>query len=100
MILPGIELRSPGYIPGVLEGQCPKLTLHHHMDARNEVADFYRHELARALNEQSFGVLRSEVTGFSENQAEGTIALLEGQTINVVLSSAGYKVGLFPLNRW
>jgi hypothetical protein len=69
------------------------------MDAQNQVADFYRHELARALNEQAFGILRSEVTNFSENQAEGTITLLEGQTINVVLLSAGYKVGLFP-ERW
>jgi hypothetical protein len=68
------------------------------MDARNEVADFYPRELAQALNEQSFGILRSEVTNFAENQAEGTITLLEGQTINVVLSSAGYKVRLFPLN--
>ncbi|KAH9982776.1 hypothetical protein BGW80DRAFT_45331 [Lactifluus volemus] len=62
------------------------------MDTQNEVVDFYRHELARALNEQSFGVSRSEITNFTENGAEATITLLEGQTINVVLSSAGYQV--------
>jgi hypothetical protein len=68
------------------------------MDTQNEVVDFYRHELARALNEQSFGVSRSNITNFAENGAEATITLLEGQTINVVLSSAGYQVGLFPVS--
>ena len=69
------------------------------MDAQSEVADFYRHELAQALNEQSFGISRSEITRFAENEAETTITLLEGQTINVVLSSAGYKVELCPQQR-
>ncbi|KAI0257249.1 hypothetical protein BJV78DRAFT_1161218 [Lactifluus subvellereus] len=59
------------------------------MDARSEVADFYRHELAQALNEQSFGISRSEITHFAENEAEATIALVEGQTINVVLTQEG-----------
>lgn len=57
-----------------------------------EVAEFYRRELARALAEQAFGISRSEVTRFTENEAEATITLLEGNTINVVLSIAGYKV--------
>jgi hypothetical protein len=68
------------------------------MDARNEVADFYRHELARALNEQSFGISHSKITNFAENEAEAAITLLEGQAVKVVLSSAGYKVGLVLLS--
>ncbi|KAH9081771.1 hypothetical protein EDB83DRAFT_2334733, partial [Lactarius deliciosus] len=56
------------------------------------VVEFYRRELAWALDEQSFGVTHSEITHFSENEAEATITLLEGQTVNVALSSAGYKV--------
>jgi len=58
----------------------------------SEVAEFYRRELAQALAEQAFGISRSEVTHFTENEAEATITLLEGNTINVVLSIAGYKV--------
>jgi hypothetical protein len=64
------------------------------MDERNDskVTDFYRRELAQALNEQGFGISRSEVTHFTGNDAEATITLLEGKTINIVLSIAGYKV--------
>jgi len=62
------------------------------MNERNEVAEFYRRELTRALNEQSFGITESEVTRFDENEAEATLTLLEGKTIHVILSSAGYKV--------
>jgi len=62
------------------------------MSEQSEVADFYRRELAQALNEQSFGITRSEITRFSENEAEATITLLEGRTVDVVLSPAGYKV--------
>ena len=58
----------------------------------SEVAEFYRRELAQALAEQAFGISSSEVTRFTENEAEATIALLEGNTINVFLSIAGYKV--------
>ena len=63
------------------------------MNEQSGVADFYRYELARALDEQSFGITRSEITHFSENEAEATITLLEGQIVDVALSSAGYKVG-------
>jgi hypothetical protein len=63
------------------------------MNGQSEVADFYRRELAQALSEQSFGITRSEITHFSENEAEATITLLEGKTVDVALSSAGYKVG-------
>ncbi|KAH8997414.1 splicing factor 3B subunit 10-domain-containing protein [Lactarius akahatsu] len=62
------------------------------MNEQSKVVDFYRRELARALDEQSFGITHSEVTHFSENEAEATITLLEGQAVNVALSSAGYKV--------
>jgi hypothetical protein len=62
------------------------------MNERNEVAGFYRRELARALNEQAPWISHSEVTHFTENDAAATVALLEGKTINVVLSNAGYKV--------
>lgn len=62
------------------------------MNGQSEVADFYRRELALALSEQSFGITRSEITHFSENEAEATITLLEGKTVDVALSSAGYKV--------
>lgn len=62
------------------------------MDEPSEVADFYRRELAQALGEQSFGITRSEITHFSETEAEATITLLEGKIVDVVLSSAGYKV--------
>ena len=62
------------------------------MTEQNEIAEFYRRELAQALNEQAFGISRSEVTRFTENEAEAIVTLLEGMTINVVLSSAGYKV--------
>ena len=58
----------------------------------SEVAEFYRRELAQALAEQAFGISSSDVTHFTENEAEATITLLEGNTINVVLSIAGYKV--------
>ena len=64
------------------------------MSERNnpEVAEFYRRELAQALAEQAFGISRSEVTHFTENEAEATITLLEGNTIDVALSIAGYQV--------
>ena len=62
------------------------------MNERNEVADFYRRELTQALNEQAFGISHSEVTRFTENEAEATVTLLEGTTISIVLSNAGYKV--------
>ncbi|KAH9050546.1 hypothetical protein EDB84DRAFT_1259436 [Lactarius hengduanensis] len=62
------------------------------MNEQSVVVEFYRRELARALDEQSFGVTHSEITHFSKNEAEATITLLEGQTVNVALSSAGYKV--------
>ncbi|KAI9454829.1 hypothetical protein F5148DRAFT_1227913 [Russula earlei] len=63
------------------------------MDERNDVREFYRRELTRALNEQRFGISSgSEVTRFTENEAEAKLTLLEGETIHVVLSSAGYKV--------
>jgi len=57
-----------------------------------EVAGFYRRELAQALAEQAFGISRSEVTHFTENDAEATITLLEGNTIGIALSITGYKV--------
>ncbi|KAI0308105.1 hypothetical protein B0F90DRAFT_1680186 [Multifurca ochricompacta] len=60
--------------------------------SESEIYDFYRRELIRALNEQSFGIAHSEVTHFAENEARGAITLLEGETINVVLSSAGYQL--------
>ena len=63
------------------------------MDEQSAVADFYRRELARALNEQSFGIAHSEITHFSEHEARATMTLLEGQTVDVALSSAGYNVG-------
>lgn len=62
------------------------------MNEVHQVAEFYQRELAQALNEQAFGISRSEIIQCNENEAEATIALLEGNTINVVLSSAGYKV--------
>lgn len=59
----------------------------------DQVAEFYRRELAQALNEQAFGISSySEIIHSTENEAEATITLLEGNTINVVLSSAGHKV--------
>ncbi len=63
------------------------------MNEQSRVADFYRRELAQALDEQSFGITRSEITRFSESEAEVTITLLEGQTVDVALSSTGYRVG-------
>jgi hypothetical protein len=71
----------------------PTTASFYEMNEQSGVADFYRRELARALNEQSFGITRSEITHFSENEAEATITLLEGQIVDVALSSAGYKVG-------
>jgi hypothetical protein len=62
------------------------------MNEGDQVAEFYQRELAQALNEQAFGISRSEIIHCNENEAEATITLLEGNTINVVLSSAGYKV--------
>lgn len=62
------------------------------MNKGHQVAEFYQRELARALSEQVFGISRSEIIQCDENEAEATITLLEGNTINVVLSSAGYKV--------
>jgi len=62
------------------------------MNEGDQVAEFYQRELAQALNEQVFGISRSEIIHSNENEAEATITLLEGNTINVVLSSAGYKV--------
>jgi hypothetical protein len=62
------------------------------MNGRSEVPEFYRSELARALNEQTFGIPSSEVTHFTEDEAEASITLLEGNIVTVVLSSAGYKV--------
>ena len=58
----------------------------------DQVADFYRRELTQALNEQTFGISCSEIICFTENEAQATVTLLEGNTIDVVLSSAGYKV--------
>jgi hypothetical protein len=62
------------------------------MNEGDQVAEFYQRELAQALNEQAFGISCSEIIHCNENEAEATITLLEGNTINVVLSSAGYKV--------
>ncbi|KAN0124890.1 hypothetical protein V8E52_001442 [Russula decolorans] len=62
------------------------------MNESDQVAEFYQRELAQALNEQAFGISRSEIIHCNENEAEATITLLEGNTINVVLFSAGYKV--------
>jgi len=62
------------------------------MNESSEVADFYGRELAQALGEQSFGIVRSEITHVSETEAKATITLLEGQIVDVTLSSAGYKV--------
>ncbi|KAF8506817.1 hypothetical protein F5888DRAFT_1645557 [Russula emetica] len=62
------------------------------MNESDQVAEFYQRELAQALNEQTFGISRSEIIHCNENEAEATITLLEGNNINVVLSSAGYKV--------
>lgn len=62
------------------------------MNEVDQVAEFYQRELAQALNEQAFGISRSEIIHCNENEAEATITLLEGNTINVILSSAGYKV--------
>ena len=62
------------------------------MNGVDQVAEFYQRELTRALNEQAFGVSRSEIIHCNENEAEATITLLEGNTVNVVLSSPGYKV--------
>ena len=61
-------------------------------DGDHQVAGFYQRELAQALNEQAFGISRSEIIHSNESEAEATITLLEGNTINVVLLSAGYKV--------
>lgn len=58
----------------------------------HQVPAFYRRELAQALNEQAFGISRSEIIHCNEGEAEATVTLLEGNTINVVLLSAGYKV--------
>ena len=58
----------------------------------NQVAEFYRHELTQALNEQAFGICCSEMICSTENEAEADVTLLEGNTIHVVLSSAGHKV--------
>jgi hypothetical protein len=62
------------------------------MNERNEITGFYRCELTQALNEQAFGISHSEVIHSTENEAEATVTLLEGKTINVILSNAGYKV--------
>ena len=58
----------------------------------NQVTEFYRRELEQALKEQAFGISRSELIRSNEHEAEATITLLESNTINVVLSSAGHKV--------
>lgn len=62
------------------------------MNEGDQVAKFYQRELAQALNEQTFGISHSEIIHYNENEAEAIITLLEGNAINVVLSSAGYKV--------
>jgi hypothetical protein len=62
------------------------------MNEGDQVAEFYQRELTQALNEQDFGISRSEIIHHNEKEAEATITLLEGNTINVVLSSPGYKV--------
>lgn len=62
------------------------------MNKGHQIAEFYQRELAQALNEQTFGISRSEIIQCNENEAEANITLLEGNTINVALSSAGYKV--------
>jgi hypothetical protein len=62
------------------------------MNEGDQVAEFYQRELAQALNEQAFGISRSDIIHCNEKEAEATITLLEGSTINVVLSSPGYRV--------
>jgi len=62
------------------------------MNEGDQIAEFYQRELAQALDEQAFGISRSEIIHYNDNEAEATITLLEGSTINAVLSSAGYKV--------
>jgi len=58
----------------------------------DQVAEFYRRELTQALNEQTFGISCSEIICSTESEAQATVTLLEGNTIDVVLSSAGYKM--------
>jgi hypothetical protein len=73
-------------------GSQPHTSFTSLMNESDQVAEFYQRELAQALNEQAFGISRSEIIHCNENEAEATITLLEGNTINVVLLSAGYKV--------
>jgi hypothetical protein len=83
------DMRGGGGIVGIESLLIGLISRFHFMD---QVAEFYRRELTQALNEQTFGISCSEIICSTENEAQATVTLLEGNTITVVLSSAGYKV--------
>jgi hypothetical protein len=86
----GAEADASGSITLLLNGQ--RALQHIHASFMNQVTKFYRRELEQALKEQAFGISCSELIRSNDHEAEATITLLEGNTINVVLSSAGHKV--------
>lgn len=56
--------------------------------------NFCTEELQRALKEQSFGVqaYRMDTSSSMSLQASASVTLLEGSTINIMLSQVGYAV--------
>lgn len=56
-------------------------------------SSFYHDELGRALSEQSFGLIRYEVTRqYSAHEATAVVTLLEGTNVRVHLNTRGYWV--------
>ncbi|KAF8645188.1 hypothetical protein AX16_008015 [Volvariella volvacea WC 439] len=53
---------------------------------------FYAQELQRALSESSWGIKSFAVTASSPLQATAVVTLLEGYTVTITLSIAGYSV--------
>lgn len=55
-------------------------------------SDFFKEELSASLKEQEFGIKDAKLLSSSPTDAVASISLLEGNIIEILLSSGGYKV--------
>ncbi|KAI0068057.1 hypothetical protein BV25DRAFT_1818426 [Artomyces pyxidatus] len=61
-------------------------------DPARALANFYESELTRALDEQTFGITASQLVRSTAHDATAIITLQEGEDIEVMLFSVGYKI--------
>jgi hypothetical protein len=67
--------------------------------SRKAMDSFFSSELERALEEQSFGIAGFELlTSTSSLESSALVTLLEGDIVNISLSSRGYQVRQFSVH--